>query len=456
MSLRRRLIAVILLILPLSLLFGGVLTYWHAQDKVATEMTAAVALGETTIRDVMATWPPATDTWEQASRLVHTFDNERHFRVSLIDQAGEAVVESKVARPSVPSPDWLSRWLNGPERSADVALPVSPTSKSGTLRVTADPLNELAEVWEDVSLKLQIIAGFFTLLLALVYWTLDRALRPLDKLAVALSEVGHGNFTAHVDEKGPAELMTIYRAFNSMADGLKRAEEQNETLTRQLNAVQEEERKDLARDLHDEIGPFLFAVDVDAQTIPQYLQRGANDEVSVRASAIRQSVAHMQAHVRSILNRLRPAMLLDLGFAHAVDQLVAFWKRRQPGMVITADISQASYGNIIDEIAFRTVQEAMNNAVRHGKPTSIAIKAAIDSTKGALVLSVSDNGGGIAPAATAGFGISGMRERAAAAGGTLDVLQESGRPGVTVIAVLPLEWPAAGAGRQVEFRGTLQ
>lgn len=451
MSLRRRLIILILLILPLSLLFGGVLTYWHALDKVETEMAAAIALGETTVRDAVGTWPQDQDVKEQAKRLVQVFDGDRHLRASLIGSDGAQIASSRPAAPGLPAPDWLQHALAGPVHSTDIALP----SQAGTLRMTADARNEIGEVWEDVTLKLKIIACFFGLLLALVYWTLDMALRPLDKLAVALSEVGHGNFTAHVDEKGPAELVAIYREFNRMADGLKDAEGQNRALTLQLNAVQEEERKDLARDLHDEIGPFLFAVDVDAQTISQYLQRGAYDEVAGRSAAIRQSVAHMQSHVRAILNRLRPAMLLDLGLAQAIDQLVAFWRARHPGIAITADISQASYGEIVDEIAFRTVQEAINNAVRHGKPQSIRIEAVTDPVLSALRLTISDDGAGIASSATPGFGISGMRERAAMAGGTLEVSQKPGQRGVTVIAMLPIK-SSCEAHVPAQLRGTLQ
>lgn len=451
MSLRRRLIFLILLILPLSLLFGGVLTYWHALQKVETEMAAAIALGETTVRDAVKTWPEGQDVKEQAKRLTQVFDGERHLRASLIGIDGTQIVSSRPSPPVLPAPDWLQRSLAGAVHSIDIALP----AQAGILRMTADPRNEIGEVWEDVTLKLKIIASFFGLMLALVYWTLDMALRPLDKLAVALSEVGHGNFTAHVDEKGPTELVTIYREFNRMADGLKEAEGQNRALTLQLNAVQEEERKDLARDLHDEIGPFLFAVDVDAQTITQYLQRGAYDEVAGRSAAIRQSVAHMQSHVRAILNRLRPAMLLDLGLAQAVDQLVAFWRARHPGILITADISQASYGETVDEIAFRTVQEAINNAVRHGKPQTIRIEAAVDPDRGALRLTIRDDGAGIVPSATPGFGISGMRERAAIAGGSLEVSQMPGQKGVTVIALLPLE-SSSEAPAPAQLRGTLQ
>lgn len=454
MSLRRRLIVLIVLVLPLSLLFGGMLTYWHALAKVELEMASAVSLGETTIRDIIATWPPTSNPVEQGARLVHSFDGERHLSVSLVDESGAVRAKSQVARPVEPAPALLQRALAGPDRTVDVPLP-SEGPMHPVLRVTADPHNEIAEVWDDVTLKLKIIAGFFTLLLAIVYWTLDSALRPLGKLAGALSQVGQGNFAAHVDETGPAELVTLYREFNRMADRLKDAEDRNRALTLQLNAVQEEERKDLARDLHDEIGPFLFAVDVDAQSIPQLLQRNARDDVTARASAIRQSVAHMQRHVRAILNRLRPAILLDLGLSQAVDQLIAFWQRRHPGIAITAAVSQASYGEEIDEIAFRTVQEAINNAVRHGKPKSIAINAAVDDRRDSLVLTIADDGSGLSASSTPGFGIAGMRERARGAGGSIEILNNGSRPGVTVLAILPVR-ATSEAKAPAELGGILQ
>ena len=288
-----------------------------------------------------------------------------------------------------------------------------------------------------MTLKLTIIAGFFSLVLGLVYWALGRALRPLEDLSKALAEVGHGNFAAHVSESGPQELSAIYKEFNRMADQLQAAEKQNRRLNAQLSTVQEEERADIARDLHDEIGPFLFAVDVDAQTIPTYLQRGAVQDATSRASAIRLSVAHMQSHIRSILGRLRPSMLLDLGLSHAVEQLAAFWRKRHPDINFDVTTEQTSYGAKIDEVAYRIVQEAVSNAVRHGDPSRIGI--VIRSEDGAMLrVSVANNGKALMENGSHGFGLAGMRERVAAQGGTLVIANAAGDGGVELIAALPL------------------
>ena len=92
---------------------------------------------------------------------------------------------------------------------------------------------------------------------------------------------------------------------------------------------------------------------------------------------------------------------------------------------------------------------------RHGKPQFISIQARIDPALAALRLTISDDGSGISPAASPGFGISGMRERAASAGGTLEVIQRPGQKGVTVVAMLPVR-SSSEAPAPAELRGTLQ
>jgi two-component system sensor histidine kinase UhpB len=307
----------------------------------------------------------------------------------------------------------------------------------GSITIEADPHNEVGEVWEDLKLKFLIIFGFCSIVLGLIYATLGRALKPLEDLSSALNRVGQGDYTAHVAEAGPEDLGVIYRAFNRMAEQLRSAEQQNQRLNEQLSTVQEEERSEIARDLHDEIGPFLFAVDVDAQSIPLLLSREAGDDVVSRSKAIRQSVQHMQLHLRGILSRLRPALLIDQGLTHAVEQLVAFWRARRPLITFETDIEDRRYPANIEETAFRILQEGTSNAVRHGRPSSIGLVARA-TEDGMLRVTVSDDGSGIAETTKRGFGLVGMRERVSALGGDLRVTGHEAHKGVMLIAEIPL------------------
>jgi two-component system sensor histidine kinase UhpB len=421
------------------------MTYWQALQKIELEMSSAIEVAESAGGDAMATLSVAPEPTAYLHRLVTSFDGDRHVVARLVGPNGTVDV-SRLRPPADPAPQWLYQLLAGPIHTKRFELP-GDLKPLGAITLEADPHNEIGEVWEDLKLKFLIIFGFCGLVLALVYAILGRALRPLEALSAALARVGQGDYTASVPEAGPEDLNLIYRAFNRMAEQLRVAEQQNQRLNEQLSTVQEEERAEIARDLHDEIGPFLFATDVDAQSIPLLLSRDANEEAVSRSKAIRQSVQHMQVHLRGVLSRLRPAMLIDQGLPLAVEQLVAFWQARRPAITFEARIDEARFPANLEEAAFRILQEGTNNAVRHGNPTTIALTAQ-RTDDGALRIVVSDDGSGIAATSTRGFGLVGMRERVTALGGHLDVTTREAGKGVTLIAEIPLPASPAASGTQ--------
>jgi two-component system sensor histidine kinase UhpB len=443
MSLRRRLLALIALLLVASLLGGGALTYWQGTRKIELEMSSAIAVGDNALRDAVLPLLPGPISDRQIDRIISSFDGDRHLRARWILPDGKTRLESRVLQPASPAPDWLYRLFAETPKSTDLPLP----EEHGKILLQADPLNEVTEVWDDAKVKLAIVGGFCSLVLGMISLTLGRALRPLEDLSRALQQVGGGDYGAHVAETGPEELSEIYKGFNTMAAKLSDAQRQNQRLAEQLSTVQDEERAEIARDLHDEVGPFLFAVDVDAQTIPALLERNAKSDVAARSQAIRQSVAHMQTHLRSVLTRLRPGTLLDLGLSHAADQLAVFWTARYPGIAFDVDCSEESFGPKLDEVAFRILQEGTSNAVRHGNPSRIRLSTRM-LDNGGLEVSVIDDGGGLSESTRKGFGLSGMRDRIAALGGTLSIDSGADGRGVVLRAEIPCPPPNAAAQPQ--------
>jgi two-component system, NarL family, sensor histidine kinase UhpB len=436
MPLRRRLLALVALVLALCLVGGGLLTYWYGLRKVDLEMSSAIEVAGSAVGDALLSVTSGTGASAQVQRIVSSFDGDRHVLARLLAPDGKVISESHLERPTDPPPKWLYRLLAGEQRSRVFELPAG-LKKFGTIEISADSHNEVGEVWEDLKLKFLIVVSFCAVVLTLIYATLGRALRPLEQLSLALKRVGEGDYTAHVAEDGPEDLKDIYRAFNRMASQLQTAEQHNQRLNEQLSTVQEEERSEISRDLHDDIGPFLFAADVDAQSIPLLISRGATDEVVERGRAIRQSVQHMQVHLRAILSRLRPALLLDQGLAIAIEHLVAFWKARRPNIAFTMDVEDARFPTRIEEVVFRILQEGTNNAVRHGGPSTIGLVAR-QTADGILRVVVSDDGSGIAEAGTRGFGLAGMKERVASLNGRLRIADREGGKGVMLIVEIPL------------------
>jgi two-component system, NarL family, sensor histidine kinase UhpB len=431
-SLRIRLMISIAVVLFVCLAIGGVLAYWHAVTKVETELRGALAVGARTVRNAMADRRAERLPRELLESLVTNFNGHRHLRASLIDSNGAATVVSTPLTPSEPAPRWFYRLLARPSSVVRADLGV-PTYRA--ILLEADPHNEIAEAWSDIVVSLAVLATFCGLILSLVYWTIGRALRPLHDLSTAFSRVGDGNYAPRIAEQGPRELAQLCGGFNHMANRLSEMAVKNKHLAEQLTIMQEEERSDLARDLHDEIGPMLFAVDVDLASMRQQKELRSHPAIAPRIDAIRAAVSQMQRHVRSILGRLRPPTLLDLGPAHAVDDLIAFWRTRYPAVVFDVSMPPVSFGPSIDEQIYRIIHESLNNALRHGQPQRIAIVVRLNAD-GIIAVDVSDDGG---PQATekARFGLLGMQQRVQSLGGTLSAGNRHDKRGVIVSARLP-------------------
>ena len=428
------------MIAVLTLLFGAVVSYWHALSKVDEEMDAAIAVGARIAANAVDDVEESADPVRRLHLLVADFDGDRHLQAIWQDSSGRPIVMSKPAEADDPAPLWFQDLIRQPEREVKVELPIA-FHGLGRFVLRTESRNEVGEVWADILKTLAILGVLCTLVLAAVYWLVGRALRPLDILAVSLGRVYNSPDIPRIPETGPTELIQVYRGFNGMADRLQTIEEKNRRLGEQLETVQEEERADLARDLHDEIGPFLFSVDVDAASIDRCLKEGNHDAVAERVNAIRESVGHMQRHVKELLVRLRSAALVDMGLLDAVDNLVNFWRARSPQVSFTVSAPDRSFGDEIDQTVFRIVQEALSNAMRHGRPSQVEVS--IEEEPGFLLVSVTNNGRSLSqesPASTgSGFGIAGMRERVTALGGRLQIYDRTDDRGVVVSARIPLD-----------------
>jgi two-component system, NarL family, sensor histidine kinase UhpB len=158
----------------------------------------------------------------------------------------------------------------------------------------------------------------------------------------------------------------------------------------------------------------------------------------------------MQKHLKIILGRLRPAVLLDLGLAQAIDNLIEFWKGRHPDVALKLKVTPESFGEPLDEGIYRIVRESLSNALRHGHPSEIDISVQRE-TNDTVAIDVVDDGGGMKPANVAiGFGITGMQERVALLGGTISIRNRDDGKGVVVSARLPYQMPPEGAAPEIE------
>jgi two-component system sensor histidine kinase UhpB len=431
-SLHGRVIAAASLALAFSLAGGAAALLWDARRSVNVELAAARASAVQSVRSTLAGEAPGAANLQ---RLVRTFDGNRHIRASLRDAAGRVVAVSSPYAPRVGPPGWFVSLVDPRLQPQRILAP-----DGASIGLEPDPVNEIGEAWAGLRDALFIAALLAGLAFVLIRRAVARALRPLDAFSQALARVGAGDFEARVAAGGVAELEPLAEGFNAMAGQLDAIDRENRRLHEQLLTVQEEERAELARDLHDEIGPYLFAVNIDAAAVRDLALKRTPAQIPERAALIQSAVGHMQRHVVDMLGRLRPLRAVEFGLTQPVEDLVAFWRARRPDVAfhLESAIDDADLALGAREAIYRVVQEALSNALRHGAPTRIDVR--LSAIADGVRARVTDNG---AAAASAGqrprFGLAGMRERIAALGGRLDV--EAGAAGWCITA----EAPAASA-----------
>jgi two-component system sensor histidine kinase UhpB len=434
-SLRARLIVSIASVLVMALVVGGILVYLNAVREVDVELRAALSVGENTVRNSVDDVEEALSPLRHLQLLVDDFNGDRHVRASLITPDDQVLYRSTPLTPEQPAPEWFYRLLAPKRIHAHLELP-APFNQFGAVQLEADPRNEISEVWDAVTVTLAILVAFGGLNAGLVLWVTARALRPLEAISAAFSQLGAGNYGLRIEEQGPRELARLCSGFNAMAAQLTDAEERRDRLERQLAAVQDEERSELARDLHDEIGPLLFAVSVDLSVIQQD-EAIRHSPIAPRIESVRESMACIYRDIKAILGRLRPATPVDFGLMQAIENLVSFWRTRYPEVVFRLQAPSEGFGSQIDDTIYHIIKESLSNALRHGQPTHISISVLAEEHQ--LIATISDNGIGLTPKANAqGFGLIGMDERVRCLDGTLSVENSALGTGVVVTARLPL------------------
>jgi|JI10StandDraft_1071094.scaffolds.fasta_scaffold14760_8 signal transduction histidine kinase len=210
----------------------------------------------------------------------------------------------------------------------------------------------------------------------------------------------------------------------------------NRELSQRLMSSQEQERLELARDLHDDIGQFCNAIRVEAECI---VVDGAGSH-QVGARRIADMADDLYGRVHALLRRLRPADLDELGIVAALQSLCEAWEITGATACVLHPVGQFDgIGNDIETAVYRVAQEALSNVMRHAKAQTVRI-ALQRGPDGAVLLEVRDDGIGFdTTQARRGLGLLGADERARALGGRCLV---TSRPGSGTLVQLHLPTPA--------------
>jgi signal transduction histidine kinase len=275
-------------------------------------------------------------------------------------------------------------------------------------------------------------------LCALVYAALARALRATRTIVAGLERLADNDLSARLPPLDLAELSAIGDVFNTLAKTLQKTLAERNELTERLIAVQDEERRNLARELHDEFGQCLAGISAVAAAAAHTARQECPALLS-ECQSIGRIAAHMMETLRGALARLRPPDVEEIGLAASLESLVAEWNGWSAGRtVFTIDV----LGDVdalplpFGASLYRIAQEAISNAAKHAQASRVdlhlrmgaADRVKTDGGGAQIELVVEDDGRAtdIDLKSRSGMGLLGMRERIAALGGRLSF--EARRP----------------------------
>ncbi|MDA9434664.1 sensor histidine kinase [Bradyrhizobium sp. CCBAU 51627] len=341
--------------------------------------------------------------------------------------------------PEDPPPQLFTAFYRGlfdPGREAARPVILRGT-KFGEAVVSVDPAVQTAEAWHEAGRLMLALAIALPLLCVLVYAALARALRPTRMIRAGLEQIAAGDLTARLPPFDLAELSAVRDVFNHLAESLDTALAERAELTRKLIALQDEERRHLARELHDEFGQSLAAIRALASSARQTAAQDCPALLG-ECDGIARTATGMMETLRGALFRLRPPDVEELGLVASLEGLVAGWNGRSRGETrfsIRFDGTFETLPATISANLYRIVQEALTNAAKHAGATKVNLELAMHADE--IALAVDDDGRSHDPAAKSGMGLLGMRERVAALRGRLSF--EAGANGGSALrVVIPL------------------
>jgi two-component system sensor histidine kinase UhpB len=445
-----------LIVSVLTLLFAAAFIVREIDDErksVREEVVAANRVAAQLLDRMV--WEYASQGPQRLLSYLRGMGRVRSNDITLFDAGGRALYRSPPSsyKAGRDAPAWFERLVSPPPSTQAIALP------DGTLEIRANAGRAALDAWDEFLL---LAGGSLLLLVAsnvAVFALVGRAVRPLRQIVDALETLEAGRFDVMLPALRGTEAAAIGVAFNRMMGVLRRnieaeqraalAERQlceNRELTRWVDARLEQERRSIARELHDELGQSVTAIRSMALSIAQ---RAATVDAQSRAAAnvIADESSRLYDAMHGLIPRLTPLVLDRLGLEEALRDLAERTRRSHPGVHIELHAQTGESAPSADAALtlYRAAQEGITNALRHGGATTLRVRLA--AADDGLTLWVVDDGRGLAEGWSAGDGHHGLRwlaERVEALGGRF-ALDRVEPHGVRLVVRVPLQEAAEAA-----------
>jgi signal transduction histidine kinase len=424
LSLRTRLLLPLGLMFVAALLAGGVSLQIFATTQLMEEVEPTARTARAVAAALNGALRASTNPQATLEAFVQSLGAPEAIRFRRLGTDLD-VHPPEVQTPLGTVPDWFVRLLVLPEFKT--AFPVIVEGKQvGDIVVAPDMSADIYEKWIGF---LAIVCSAIALMLltgAIAHFTARSVLGPLQNLGDGLTRMRSGDYEQPILSAGPPEIRKSAQEANELARTLNRLSQDNRSLLRRIVSLQDDERQDMARELHDELGPLLFGIRANTVALLESIPSG-QAKLRGAAGGILQSVETLQQANRRILDRLRPLYIQELGLERSIQTLLQNVKAQAPDLKVTSQIDPDL--NVVDgllsQTIYRVIQEAVTNVLRHARANAMHVAADINGRE--VIVEISDDGIGFPADRMFGRGLTGMLERARALSGTLELLREEGR-----------------------------
>jgi two-component system sensor histidine kinase UhpB len=435
MSLRYQISLRILLISAVILFVGGAISVWQARKAVSKEVDSSIGLALALIKIGIGTTTMHKTDW---MRSLSSLEQTRHLKIQLKTSSGELINLSNRSLQNTEQnetpPTWFINLVESDYPKIEYQIE-TVSSNHLILIIQADPLDEISEVWQETITFFMILLLLVLLTFLSVHLVLDKTLLAIQSIVEHLKGIEIGNYKNKLSDFSTQEYADIASAINHMTDVLDHTQQQNRTLTQHSLSIQEDERRRLSQELHDEFGQSLTAIKVMAVT-------AAHEQTDTKkiTASITKICDHLMVVVRSMMKQLHPLILTELGLKATLEDIVNQWKSRNALISFTLYCDSAVDNlepTIVIQI-FRVIQESLTNIIRHAGAMHVTINITLTENPDVLELLIIDDGQGYeAGKATSGFGLLGMAERVKLLGGSFTIKSQI-KEGTQIDVKIPL------------------
>src|SRR6056300_110847 len=371
MSLKLRLILIVNLLLFVAIFIGFFSVVFTSKNAVRSEIESSLKLAEFSIKTGIQKNP---DLYLFQDNLLGLKDLDliRHLSIQLLDSHGNIIDENKNLNTEVHIPMWFQNILDIYSKDLEILdFPLMQYGDQiGTVKVIPNPIYEYDEIWQQFKNGLIIAVIFFVFVNLSIFFLFEKIISPISQLIQGFRNLEHGSYKNNKESFGISELDILRVKLNQLTVKLKKNDERIHELNQKLITIQEQEKKEISRDLHDEIGQSLAAIQVQAAAIKT--SRKANTQ----ADLIISTTKDLMHQTRNLIKRLSLSIIDDLGIEDALIDLIKNWSRRTPCKNINANVDLSDskiFKSQLNDTVYRLTQEALTNMSKHSRPKEVVI-----------------------------------------------------------------------------------